>query len=226
MGQRRVTVDGSGNVYTTGYFIGPTDFDPGPGVFQLTSAGSSETFVVKLDGAGNFIWARQLGGGSGNSLAVDQSGNVFTTGIFFGAADFDPGPGVFNLDAAGGDDIFVSKLDGAGNFVWARQVGSMKYEWAGGVALDASGSVYATGYFSDTVDFDPGPGMFPLSSAGDQDLFLSKLDDDGNFIWARSLGGSGEDRGLAVTVDVGGSVYATGYFSIRSTSTRVRVASI
>ena len=74
----------------------------------------------------DFVWARQMGGASsewGWGVAVDDSGNVYTTGEFQGTVDFDPGAGVFNLTSAGGDDIFVSKLDSAGNFVWAQQLG-------------------------------------------------------------------------------------------------------
>ena len=76
--------------------------------------------------SGNFVWARRLGGTSddqGFSIVVDGSGNVYTTGFFDGTADFDPGAGTFNLTSAGGQDVFVSKLDSSGNFVWARQLG-------------------------------------------------------------------------------------------------------
>ncbi len=117
-----VAVDGSGNVYTTGQFTGAADFDPGAGVFSLTSASifddNSDIFVSKLDSAGNFVWALQMGGtgfAAGNDVAVDGSGNVYTTGRFAGSADFDPGAGVFNLTSAGGPgsetpDIFVAKF--------------------------------------------------------------------------------------------------------------------
>jgi uncharacterized protein (TIGR03437 family) len=111
-----VAVDGSGNVYTTGFFEGTVDFDPGLGVFNLTGADDAglDVFVSKLDSAGNFVWARQMGGSSflfaddsGRGVAVDGSGNVYTTGLFRGTLDFDPGAGVFNL--AGRGDIFVAK---------------------------------------------------------------------------------------------------------------------
>jgi hypothetical protein len=100
-------------VYTTGLFSNASDFDPGAGFFNLTSAGLQEVFVSKLDAAGNFVWAKQMGGSSGDigeSIAVDAAGNVYTIGYFFFTADFDPGAGVFNLTPAGGYDIFVHKM--------------------------------------------------------------------------------------------------------------------
>ena len=210
-----VAVDGSGNVYTTGYFtgtVGTVDFDPGPGVFNLTSTGRSDIFVSKLDSAGNFVWVRQMGGSAaGNDVAVDGSGNVYTTGSFSGTADFDPGAGVFNLTSAGGP-VFVSKLDSAGNFVWVRQMGGTNSGSGNDVAVDGSGNVYTTGRFRGTADFDPGAGVFNLA-AGGFDIFVSKLDRAGNFVWARHMGGTGDDTGYGVAVDDRGNVYTTGDFS-------------
>ena len=120
----RISVDAAGNVYTTGFFSRTVDFDPGAETANLTSAGAADIFVSKLDNAGNFVWARNMGGTSGDfdvglGVIVDAAGNVYTTGYFNGTADFDPGAGTANLTSAGGADIFISKLDNAGNFVWA-----------------------------------------------------------------------------------------------------------
>ena len=210
-------VDGSGNVYTTGGFNGTADFDPGSGAFNLTSAGSLDIFVSKLDSAGNFVWAKQMGGSRvdiAEGVALDGSGNVHTTGFFGGTADFDPGSGAFNLTAAGRDDIFVSKLDSAGNFVWAEQMGGQNSDQAKGVAVDCRGNVYTTGWFDGTADFDPGPGVFNLFGT-EQDIFVSKLDSRGNFVWAvATMGGFyGVQHQVAVDVDGSGNVYTTGSFT-------------
>jgi hypothetical protein len=85
-------------------FQGTADFDPGAGTFHLTSSGSDDIFVSKLDSAGNFVWAKAMGGPSGDAgqgIAVDGAGNVYTTGSFQGTADFDPGAGTFNLTSSG-----------------------------------------------------------------------------------------------------------------------------
>jgi len=209
-----IAVDASGNVYTTGYFSGTADFDPGPGVVNLTSAGSIDIFIQKLDGSGNLLWARSMGSTNndrGRAIAVDGSGNVYTTGWFQGTADFDPGVGIFNLISAGTTDIFIQKLDTSGNLLWAKSVGNIGGEAGWGIAVDASGNVYATGYFDGTVDFDPGFGVYNLTSAGSQDIFIQKLDALGNLVWARGMGGTSDDWGFSTKVDANGNVFTTGW---------------
>jgi hypothetical protein len=211
-----IAVDRGGNVYTTGWFYGTADFDPSLGTATFVSFGEYDVFVSKLDSAGNYVWARQLGGGSGNvgyGIAVDGGGSVYTTGYFNGTADFDPGSGTANLATPSGEDVFVSKLDSAGNYVWARQLGGSSDDWGYGIAVDGGGNVYATGLFQGTADFDPGPIIANLTSGGDRDVFLNKLDSDGNYVWARQLGRSGYDIGYGIAVDGGGNVYSTGCFS-------------
>jgi hypothetical protein len=125
-----------------------------------------------------FAWAAGMGGTGydyGYGIAVDASGNVYTTGSFEGTADFDPGSGVSNLTSAGDNDVFVRKLDASGNFLWARSMGGTGSDRGGGIAVDASGIVYTTGWFSSTVDFDPGAGTVNLTSAGARDIFVQKL---------------------------------------------------
>ena len=216
-----IGVDSSGNVYTTGYFNGTVDFDPGAGVANLTSAGGNDSFVLKLDSLGDFIWAKQLGGTAadvGRTIAVDSSGNVYTAGYFIGRADFDPGAGVENLTSASGSggtdrDVFVSKLDSSGNFVWAKGLGGTAADESSSIAVDSSGNVYTTGSFNGTVDFDPGAGEANLTSAGGSDGFISKLDSSGNYVWAKSLGDTGFDYVRSIAVDSSGNVYTTGNFN-------------
>ncbi len=216
-----IALDGSGNVYTTGYFAGTADFDPGAGVANLISAGAggSDIFISKLDASGNFVWAKAIVGGTsfdrGYSIALDGSGNVYTTGYFDGTADFDPGAGVFNLTSgAGVDNMFISKLDASGNFVWAKAMNGIGFCEGQSIALDGSGNVYTTGAFSKTVDFDPGAGVFNLTSGSvvERDIFISKLDASGNFVWAKSMGGIGHDYGRSIAIDGSGNVYTTGCF--------------
>lgn len=210
-----VTTDAFGNVYTTGYFQGTTDFDPGAGTYTITSGGSLDIFISKLDAAGNFVWAKSMGGTNGDygtSIATDASGNVYTTGYFQGAIDLDPGAGTYTLASAGSDDIFVSKLDAAGNFVWAKNIGGVNGDNGNSIAVDASGNVYTTGAFRSTVDFDPGAGTYTLLAAGSVDIFVSKLDAAGNFVWAKNMGGAVGDYGNSITIDASGNVYTTGNF--------------
>ena len=215
-----IGVDSSGNVYTTGYFNGTVDFDPGAGVTNLTSAGGNDSFVLKLDSLGNFVWAKGLGGTAadvGRTIAVDSSGHVYTAGYFIGRADFDPGAGQANLTSASGSggsdrDVFVSKLDSSGNFVWAKGLGGTAADESNSIAVDSSGNVYTTGFFNGIADFDPGAGEANLTSAGGNDSFISKLDSSGNFVWAKRLGGTSSDLGYPIAVDSSGNVYTSGSF--------------
>lgn len=209
-----IATDAVGNVYTTGFFQSTGDFDPGPGTFNLTSAGSWDIFITKLDASGNFVWAKSIGdvnNDRGRSITIDASGNVYTTGLFEGTVDFDPGAGTFNLSSIS-SDIFVCKLDASGNFIWAKAMGGSGLDYGYSIATDASGNVLITGQFQLTSDFDPNAGVFNLTSAGNDDIFISKLDASGDFVWAKKIGGTGYDIGNDIALDAGGNVYTTGYF--------------
>lgn len=214
-----IALDDSGNIYVTGSFSGTVDFDPGIGkrIFTATDAGL-DIFIIKLDSTGNYLWTKQQGGPSddwSNSIFLDKSRNIYTIGSFRGNADFDPGPMKYNLIPKGGADIFVSKLDASGNFIWAKQLGGVKEDWGSSIAVDDSGNVYTTGSFRLNGDFDPGINTYTLTSAGgDGDIFISKLNASGNFIWAKSMGGSDYDYASSIAIDESHNVYTTGLFSV------------
>ena len=158
----------------------------------------------------NLTWAKSIGGTSddvGQSVAVDASGNVYTTGSFYGAVDFDPGTGIFNVTTAVWS-IFISKLDASGNFVWAKSIPAGVIDYST-VVVDVSGNIYIIGQFSGTVDFDLGPAIFNVTAGGPvPDLFILKLDASGNFVWAKNM----TIHGYSIAVDVSGNVCITGYF--------------
>jgi hypothetical protein len=216
-----ITADVAGNVYVTGRQGGAVDFDPGPG--KVTAPGNA--FVLKLTTNGGLVWAKAFAqqGGVGSvqpeGIAVDSGGNVYSTGFFWANIDFDPGKAKYTLSSSAGGDIYVSKLDTAGNFVWAKRTGGP----GGGdqvhaIGLDDAGSVYVTGTYNGTSDFDPGPGTYNLTSVDQEGLYVGdayvwKLDAGGNFGWAASMGGVGGDDARGIAVDGSGNVYTTGGFT-------------
>lgn len=225
-----ISVDASGNVYTTGQFGGTVDFNPDPSPmasYPLTSIGNYDVYVSKLDASGNFIWAKRMGGGSGGgigtrgkSITLDADGNVYTTGFLSGKSDFDPGPPTFNLESVGYTDIFISKLDASGAFIWAKNMGGCSSTEATSIAVDINGNVYTTGSFYCQTDFDPDPNkeytlISPYISGSNygSDIFVSKLDSIGRFVWAINMGGYADEGGLSIKADTKGNVYTTGYFS-------------
>ena len=217
-----LSLDASNNVIITGYNSHTIDFDPGPGTSNLNLG----TFFLKLSNSGTFIWAKSIGiSGLANDMSdklladVDALGNIYYSGTFSGTFDFDPGPGSYNLTSSNGTNAFILKLNALGDFVWAkcpeRSSNSGVVDCIS-MAFDNLENIYVTGYYSGTVDFDSGPGVNNLTATvgtGPKvDVFVLKLDNQGNFKWAKGFGGSDDDIGLAIATDVLGGVYITGVF--------------
>ncbi|HZN02753.1 MAG TPA: hypothetical protein VFD06_04105 [Candidatus Polarisedimenticolia bacterium] len=217
-----VALDAGGNIHVAGSFNnGTVDCDPGPGTFNLSTTTTSY-FISKLDSTGALVWARQLGGSPSSpfslvyihDLLVDAGGNLTMTGRFSGTVDFDPGPGTFPMTASGNNDGFIARLDPAGNFVWAGRLGGNGDDVAARAALDADGSLYVTGHFQVTADFNPGPGSFLMTTTdGAFDAFVGKFTSAGGLVWARQLGGSGLQYGTTLALDAARGIITTGSFN-------------
>ena len=214
-----ILLDPLGNIYVTGFFVDTVDFNPGSGAFYLTAdSGTTDVFILKLSPEGNFIWAKNMGGNSGynycSSITIDPLYNIYIAGNFTNTVDFDPGADTFNVAAIGGADIFISKLDSAGNFAWVKTMGGINSasNGASSVIADAAGNVYSTGWYQDTVDFDPGAGTENFIATGGYNSFILKLDTNGNFIWAKNIAGTDYITGTSIVQDPDGNTYATGYF--------------
>jgi len=200
-----LAVDKSGNVCFTGSLSGTADFDPSSDTHSLTAnpgmyGYNNNIYVCKYNTAGNYVWAKLFSGesyGSASDIAVDTAGNVYTTGGYEGTTDFNPGTAVYNLTPTGGmydQDIFVSKLDAAGNFGWARSMGGEDYDYGNGIISDVASNVYTIGTFQGSADFNPRAAVYSFTALGmySQDIFISKLDDAGSFVWAKHIGGTAD----------------------------------
>jgi len=201
-GQSIVT-DENGNCYVTGKFVGTAGF----GTTNLTSAGSYDVYVAKLNTNGLWLWAMKAGGtgsDSGEGIAYDGSNYLYITGSFSNTADF----GSTVLTSAGDKDIFVSKLDTNGLWNWSTRAGGTSYGYAQCIVTDGNGRIYVTGYFGGVADFT----VSLLSSGGDSDTFIAQLDEYGYWVWAVRGGGLYIDSARSITTDSNGYIYVTGYF--------------
>lgn len=210
-----IAIDASDCIYMTGCFNGRADFDPGNDQYILNAVMGS-SFVSKLDSDGNFLWAKQMGDldAVGLSVTLDENANVYSTGSFGWTADFDPGDGVSNLEAMW-ESTYISKLDSSGKFIWAKQLacsGDFPYS----IVVDSFQHVYVSGTFQDAGDFDPGTGIYSMIVEGgdrDQDVFITKLDDNGNFVWSRQIGGTRLESAATLAIDKQAYLYISGFFS-------------
>ncbi len=210
-----IALDAAGNVYATGYFSTTTDFDPGPGVFNLHSLNAEDIFLAKYNPDGKLVWAKSIGDfryQAGYSITLDAAGNIYITGIFFGSLDFDPGPGVTTLSSAGNEDVFISKFTNDGDLIWAKKIGGASNDFSNAIVLDKTGNIYICGYFDGTSDFDPGTGVYNMTSAGSTDIYICKFTNNGNFVWAKQVGGPSSESAYSIGLDAQNNVYATGFF--------------
>ncbi len=218
-----VAVDGSDNVYVTGYYGMTVDFDPGPGTATHTSNGHGDVFISKFNSMGQFQWVRTIGGGStevGFGIAADYAGNVYATGYFYGQGiDLSAGqkPGGHMVSSNGNADTFLTKFNTDGGFEWARSWGGDESDYAYDIALTDDGSTaYICGHFSDSVDFPSSlvrGGYSTYTSNGKRDAYLCKIDHNGSFKWARAFGGTERDQCLSIAVDGYDNIYTAGFYS-------------
>jgi hypothetical protein len=204
-----------GSIILADRFSNTTDFDLGLGVFEVTPSSSNDLYVLKLDLDGNFVWVKTFEGyfQSYYALTTHDSGNIFLSGIFSSSVDLDPGPGVQSITSVGFTDGYIIKLTDLGDLVWAKTFSGVDDVEPTEIDVDGQQNVYVSGLFTGSPDFDPGIGTVPLTSAGNDDIFLLKLDQNGDFEWAHNYGGNGVDFKMSVCTDPGGNVYATGRYT-------------
>ncbi len=198
-----IDVDAAGNWYVAGYFFGTVTF----GNTSLVSNGSSDVFVAKYSASGQLLWAVQGGGtntDSGAGISVDATGNCYVTGRFTDTATF----GDTSLVENGNADIFVVKYDPSGQVLWAQRAGGTQFDDAYGISTDPAGNAYVTGHFNATASF----GDTSLVSNGNLDIFVAKYAPSGQFLWAKSAGGGGNDKGASIALDASGNAHVTGAF--------------
>jgi hypothetical protein len=202
-----IKVDPNGIAYVTGYFTRQADFDPSSRVQNVNASGRDDGFVMQLNTAGALNWVDAMGGDetdisrrdSGNGLAIDQYGNVFVTGTFASTADFNPSKGITSLESQGETDAFIAYFSHRGKLAWVKQFGGEDYDGGLRVATDANRNVYAVSYVQNQFSLSSLGSKQVITVAGENpgdkprfsDLLITKLDVNGNFVFARQLSGPG-----------------------------------
>jgi len=172
-------------------------------------------------------WLIQIGGtGSvtASGISTDSKGNVFIAGNFHDTIDFDPSSEAMNVIAkntkkAYSSDVFIQKLDQNGKLCWVKNIGGTSFRFrCNSFVLDSLDNIILTGVFRGTIDFNPGEDINILNSNGRIDVFVLKLDSNGNFIWVKQLGGNSSNNfstnntGESITVDQSNNICIVGHF--------------
>lgn len=209
-GGEAMVTDTSGNMYITGSFFGLATF----GTVNRTSRGDHDMFVAKYNKNGVLQWVQAAGSlidDAGQSVAVDNSGNVYVIGYYQEEAKF---TNSVSITSQGGVDIFLAKYNSNGVFQWVRSAGGTGNENGAGIALGASGNIYITGSYEGTATFD---GISKTANGSNSDLFIAMYNNSGAVQWVQSAGGIGIDNGQSIAVDGSEKVYISGYFTTTTT---------
>lgn len=204
-----IHLDGAGNLYITGHFRYTADF----GSNILTSNNTGDCFIAKLSSTGSWLWAKQTTGSTGNGwdICTDSSGNCYVAGLFYNGFLT---VGSTSLPCNGNNDIFVAKAGPSGDWLWAVGVGGANADSPSGICLGGDGNLVISGaFYSPSLTF----GATTLTNAGNDDIFIAKLDTSGNWVWAVSAAGAGRGCANEIIPDAAGNYYATGFFIGSST---------
>lgn len=216
-------MDAAGNLLIIGSIQSDVDFDPGPGVAleQVPTGMANKMIIAKYTSDGDFLWVKGVGGPFatwGNDLETDPAGNIYVTGSFYDSLDLDPGAAEYSL-VSNGLALFFSKYTANGDLIWARHIpNSSNLGGATDIDLSEDGDVFISGYFGNTLDFDPGPGSYLLAANTTADRYFAKYTNAGDFVWARRLdvnnnGVLTSSRSVELAVDEEENVYLIGDFS-------------
>ncbi len=201
-----VAVDGSGSICITGIFKGSMTL----GSSNYVSKGDKDLFVIKYDDKGNILWST-TGGGSATdestSITMDITGNCIVSGDFEGTFDMNKKI----IVSAGMKDVFVAKFSLTGTLIWLKRAGSAQGDdHVSSIVADVADNIFLTGYFSGMANF----GKTDLKNMGGDDIFLVKLDPNGNEVWAKQTGGKGNEHARGMKLDKMGNIYLVGEFNV------------
>ena len=212
-----LSIDTNNNIYMTGRFRGTVDFNFDGGGDIFTPSGLDDIFVTKINSSGSYAWTKIFSSeGSDDdlrSITTDQNNNLYLTGAFYSATDFNPG---FDADirVPSGGDIFLSKINNDGSYGWTKTIDGAGYGSGVSVRVDSDNNIFLTGTFDGTVDFDPTIGGDYRTSLNASDIFIAQYSDGGNYLGSFTFGSNSleGDIGSSVAVDSNNNIVLTGRF--------------
>jgi hypothetical protein len=208
-----VKTDQFNNIYLTDIFTHSVDFDPGQDSTIITSKGSCDTYILKLNSLGEFLWVKILGSSESvvvYDLEIDKHGNPIICGMFQETVDFDPGVGVSNR-TADFYDAFIWKLDQSGNLLFYKTFEGPSSQAASSLSLNHN-AIYVCGTQNGRTNYNPEGLPEMVNQIGKTDIFIAKLDSVGNNNWVKLIGGSDYDFARSIVTNSYGDIYCRGIF--------------
>lgn len=195
-------------IYAGGYFSGSITF----GQLNIPGSGGEDGLMIRFNSIGEAAWVNRIAGpGNERVLAItsDANGNYYATGYFESTAGIS---GVF-FESNGNKDLFIAKYSQGGVLNWVRNLGSIGDDMGTGVTVDASGNVFLTATYSDSLTFvTKALDTLTYASSGGKDIAIFKFDQQGKIIAHARAGGSGDDISADILLHPAGVAF-TGSFS-------------
>jgi hypothetical protein len=222
-----ISVDGSGNLYVTGYYNSTlTLYNSDGSAFATTLAnsGSNDCFIAKYNTSGTVQWGSRIAGtgdDQGIAISVDGSGNLYVTGLYASNPltlyNSDGSAFSTTLASSGSNDCFIAKYNTSGTVQWGARIAGTGADQGNGISVDGSGNIYVTGSYASNpltlYNSDGSAFSTTLASSGSFDCFIAKYNTSGTVQWGARIAGTGSDRGFAISVDGSGNMYVTGFYT-------------
>ncbi|MEP7196158.1 MAG: T9SS type A sorting domain-containing protein [Saprospiraceae bacterium] len=211
----KIHKDPIGDLIITGSFAGEIQFDYSNNFNKSSSIGDQDYFILKLDANGNFKWVKTFGSKLRENIFdsnIDDLGNIYIAGIYSDSIDFDPSNKV-NLKIPIGIyyNAFVQKLNSKGELIWVHSYDPNVLIWK--LEISENDNIILLGNYNNTSDLDPSPIQKLFTSKGQSDIFITKMNSNGQIDWVKSYGGKGIESGESLKVSNSGEIFITGYFT-------------
>jgi hypothetical protein len=213
---KEIELTSTGDVISYGYFSGTVDFDPTSGISELTadnSLNSPDLFIQKTSATGTVLWTKQFIGSEYEyvrAITVDDFDNIYLTLTHTGPVDVDPGPATNSVNSAQNYNMTLVKLTTNGDFIWANTYECTYSMWVEEMIVDNADEILMTGWFAGAVDFNPTGNSALIDLGTTANIFVLKIDLDGDFIWVKTFGNEALDHSNDLTVDAANNIYLTG----------------